>query len=723
MESTANSRYNAAFPAELRLGILSHLPPNDLALGGRLSSKDAAQRFSEAHHRTARLSQPLPSHATTDTWCAEGAQAATKQLTFRQKLLLLIHSPASGCEANVEFMLQLMQRQLFPELLRTDHYRGILENMQQQQQQQAQGVLPDIGSTAVASGLAHLLPSLGQRCPGLLDPVRALEAAARHCDMAGLETAWRLLGERVPSWLQRGGTLLSRAQLPYEARAAAMWGRMMVAAAGSRTPDATAKLDWLLEKGRVWGFARLPVHPVEAWGAAAASGDVGRLRWLHQRGYAWGMEALGQVVQHGSLGFVQRLEQEGGFLLPAVGDAYWASEGAVCAAARGTADSAARGTADSAARGTADSAAKLRWLAARGAGLGSAAAIDAAAAAADSNLEAVQLLLEHWRCAAAAESAAEQQPAARGRGRPRGRGRGRAARGRGRGRGRGAAPAAAVAPLPGSPLCIAAASSGDVPTVACLHQAGYPLTTSLFQSAFSKGNLPLVRWLLEAGCPRGELKLVDALNTWPCDTPADSAQLGEAVQLLLDAGWPKLTPDDMHQYTVPACTRHPWTVWRVQPGVGFLNAVMRGGEIGCEATMEALIGSGNYDVYVSGYTDTWYADVARNGDKAMLACLKRLGRSVVGTTQALEQAVKKGAPLPGLRWLAEEGASWYRACLNDLFDGMRAYYPAPREEERYEVEEWLSELLYPQQAGNDGFLLQGWGHQVLWAPDLLRGAA
>lgn len=38
-------------PPELRLGILSLLPHNELALAGRLTSKDAAQRFHR--HRTA----------------------------------------------------------------------------------------------------------------------------------------------------------------------------------------------------------------------------------------------------------------------------------------------------------------------------------------------------------------------------------------------------------------------------------------------------------------------------------------------------------------------------------------------------------------------------------------------------------------------------------------------------------------------------------------------
>ncbi len=53
----------------------------------------------------------------------------------------------------------------------------------------------------MVSGLAHLLPSLEQRCPGLLEPQRTLEAAARQGDLAGLQVAWGLLRLRLPEAL------------------------------------------------------------------------------------------------------------------------------------------------------------------------------------------------------------------------------------------------------------------------------------------------------------------------------------------------------------------------------------------------------------------------------------------------------------------------------------------------------------------------------------------
>ncbi len=57
--------------------------------------------------------------------------------------------------------------------------------------------MPDVGSAAVASGLARRLPSLAQRCTGLLDPVRTMEAAAIHCDLAGLQAEWEVVGQRL----------------------------------------------------------------------------------------------------------------------------------------------------------------------------------------------------------------------------------------------------------------------------------------------------------------------------------------------------------------------------------------------------------------------------------------------------------------------------------------------------------------------------------------------
>ncbi len=289
---TTDSQSVSELPSELFLRILSLLPPHDLALSGRLSCKAAAQRFSEPHHRTVCIDQPLPNHTVTTTttttnvqtasnmtittatsvttaspWLLVSATAPMRELTFRRKLLLLCRAAASGCAANVEVAWQVLQPHVFPELLQSSHYcRTVL------QRYWVQDPVPDVGSAAVASGLAHLLPALVQRCPGLLDPSRTLEAAARHCPLAGLQAAWGLLEQRLQSSLEE-----ETVQLPdsHAERVQRLWQRMIAAAAGSTVPEATSKMEWVLAHAPA-ACDRVSIL-AHACGAAAASGDLARV--------------------------------------------------------------------------------------------------------------------------------------------------------------------------------------------------------------------------------------------------------------------------------------------------------------------------------------------------------------------------------------------------------------------------------------------------------------
>lgn len=311
-------------PRDLILRILALLPPNDLALSGRLAFKAAAQQFAQPHQRTACISQPLPSHAVTNTTtvttttttststaCAtstshtgattvsasrtttatttttrttttcfgDSAEAALKQLALRQKLLSFIRAAASGCEVNVELAWHLLLPHVFPELLLTDHYRSLLDSDQSDP-------APDVGSTAVVSGLAHLLPSLAQRCPGLIHPKLALEAAARHCGLDTLQAAWEALyplvweaPETRAGWLPRQERADARALRGFRRR-------VLAAAAESASADATAKMAWALHADMCTGAnARQKVQHAGVCGAAAASGDLARLRWLQSHGF------------------------------------------------------------------------------------------------------------------------------------------------------------------------------------------------------------------------------------------------------------------------------------------------------------------------------------------------------------------------------------------------------------------------------------------------------
>ncbi len=644
--TTAVSPHMSSLLPELRLRILSLLPPNDVVLGGRLSSKDAAQRFSEPHHRTVHLaSQPLPGHVVDTAWCVEAARAATTQLTFRHKLLLLIRSPVSGCEANVEFMLQLMQQQLFPELLRTDHYLKVVPPPWR-----TWGInFTDLGSAAVASGLARLLPSLEQRCPGLLDPAATLQAASRHCDLAGLQAAWEVLGERMISTVQG----LATAWRSGEQQVAEVLQCMLAAAADSLTADAVAKMDWVLDKGRVYGMG----CNADVWRAAAASGDLARLQWLQKNGFSLSLqELLNVLMEHASLEAIQQLEQEGSFMqLPPPDGEYWSSGAAVYTAACSSTDSAA----------------KLRWLVARGAALGGECPVTGAFMR--SNMEALPLLWQHWR---------EKNPDGP------------------------AMPASALASVTGK---CSIANPDLIRMATWLHQVDPALLTpNFYRSAISAGDLPLLRWLLQAGCPHEDYSNGDVLIGWPAETPADCNLLVEAMQAVKDAGWPGVDPWGRELRALHL----PWSVQRALMELGLLppyamyqRAFIDAPSTGCAALLEVLAEHPAFDLHMLGSAAKWYAAAATAGDLATLVCLRRLGVRL--TAKALVAAIEEGAPLPALKWMADQGVHVGGRELREAAGKLSEHYRAPRERRRQAVEAWLKEQLEGEGSGGGGAAAEG----------------
>ncbi len=249
---------------------------------------------------------------------------------------------------------------------------------------------------------------------------------------------------------------------------------LAAAPAGSLTPDALAKMAWAYDLGRTHCHSRAPVDHPDVWGAAAASGHVARMRWLSGRGLQWGghqgrvADLLRVALRDAGLGFLQRLEHEGEYL-PRANAAAGQSEETVVAAAAAPRDSTA----------------KVQWLAGRGAALGSPAAV--LAATQHGNLEALQLLLLHA-------------------------GRGKAAAKRG-------------ASAPSIDTLAAVVESGSIPTASWLRQEGCTLQAECFRRAIRRGDLAMVTWLLQTGCPRIGLSPCDAVRAWPCGTPADSAAL------------------------------------------------------------------------------------------------------------------------------------------------------------------------------------------------------
>ncbi len=628
---------STCLPAELRLHILSLLPPNDLALGGRLSCKDAALHFTEPTYRTAHLGQPLSDYAITAG--LDSAQSALRQLIFTQKLHLPATAAASGCEANVEFALQLLQPHVFPELLRTGGGYTRAYRYSPKPRGATVPLTPDLGSAAVASGLAHLLPSLAQRCPALLDPGRTLEAAARHCDLAGLQAAWEVLGQRL---LNR---LIGNAE-----SAEGVWQRLMAEAAVSSSPDARAKMAFVLKKSNSCLRDGLCVICDEVWGAAAGSGRLARLQWLRRRGYkSWGYPgALSSVLQHAGLDFIQEMEQQGH--LPLASDTAWASQGL---------DRAAAGS-------PRDSAAKLRWLEDRGGPIGVPEAVEAAAAA--GNLEALQLLLEMRRqlqlTAEEGEEEGEEEVEMK--------------------------------------LVEAAASWGHVSTAAWLVQAGWPLTPECLETAIWRGDLPLVRWLVDAGCPRGKLTVSDVVKDWPWGTAADSRRLVDVLRLVVAAGWPSHKKGTLQPLKAVMSGDKPWPVWCVLrellPSCATREAVTEfsikfAALTGCEATLEGLVGeqsTSNARLVGEGIITSvlWYAHAAGAGDRGTLECVRRLGVPI--GEWVLHSAVTSSAPLAALRWLAEQGMPINGEEVGSARRAVYKWYKC--KEEQGEVEAWLRGL-------------------------------
>ncbi len=505
----------------------------------------------------------------------------------------------------MEFALQLLQPHVFPELLHTTHYRNL---PQFQNAWLSPYPVPDVGAPAVASGLARMLPSLEQRCPGLVDPGRTLEAAARHCDLAGLQAAWEVLGQRLRSEIAQQeepspeAAALGRKRWTVSVHG--VWRRIMAAAAASPTPNAIAKMAWALEKGQAYADARVPVEHADVCGAAAASGDLARLAWLRDRGgFPWGlMETLATVVQHADLGFIQQLEREGGYL-PPVGDQAWSSDYVAWHAAWADVDSTA----------------KLHWLSDRHLRPPMSQHLVAAAIyRRQGNIQALQRLVDQQHS-----------------------------------------------------VCMHPA--GEVPAAPPPQPRGSVLTSNLFTEAFQLGDLPLLRWLLKAGCPiihSWDNRLSAAVERWPSSTPAQGEQLAEALQLLAAAlqllaaaGWPVPVADDSWNLLVLAAEHcHPWVVWSavlegVLPegdrGVPY-RAAERAAAAGCLATLEALLAMGVGESADAGapIVDSWYVDAASNGDLGTLAWLRQLGVPMgdgVG-----QRAANARAPAPALQWLADQ---------------------------------------------------------------------
>lgn len=231
----------------------------------------------------------------------------------------------------------------------------------------------------------------------------------------------------------------------------------------------------------------------------------------------------------------------------------------------------------------------------------------------------------------------------------------------------------------------------------------------MFVSACARGHLPMVMWLAEAGCPFDRNGFIrNMVEDWPRDSAADGERLFEAIRVLsAELGAPAGDVDQLLDAAVDA--GHPWAVLQ-----GLLQRTGRVGRppyagstfltsAGCEATLRALLATGSFHREKRNLQDSWYGHAAAKGDLGTMACLRRLGvrlgRGVIERA-VCEGVFREGAPLPALKWLTENGARWGKYEFRDTRSCLAAAYPAPREQERREVEAWLREQLDKQLAAD-----------------------
>ncbi len=589
------ARVQWRLPTPLQLHVLSLLPPNERALSGRLVCPDARDTLTGAQHCTASLSQPLPPHALP--WAVAAGQQHVRQLPFLHKLQLLCTAAASGSEVNMEAAWTLLQPSIFPELLQSHDPKWV-----------ERWDICDPGVAAVKAGHPQLLGWLLQHCPGLLRPEKVLAAAAKHCTLAGLQATWEALQQGVRSLTGTNGTGSSSSSSS-SSRRPAMSDFLLCSAATSATPDAVAKMEWLLAAGA--GTCQLDESTLLA---AARSGDLDRLRWLHDRGCRLSehcgrymatqrYSTLYYVLKSNDLAVVRWLVDEAVCALPeegqVSGDMGW--------------DRLLRGAARSS-----DGVAKLQWLRERGAPAHTAQrACDLATTAALAGRAEVVRYVTSLHQPGAAHQQGDIGSAAAG--------------------------------LVGS--------DGEL-IAACLRQAGITLSPSCYETAAADGDMTAISWLArEAGVSAAGVHAYDVLRPWPKDTSAHSRGLLEAMQLLVGAGCCLAELDNFVYYI--AATRGDLGLvqylqqqrpgWRPD-GDLVVAAATAGGEALLEWLVEQLGNLTGTAVHASPYIVA-----AKRGDRGTLAALRRLGVPWERDNLVLV-AYGTGCPLPAVRWLAEQGA-------------------------------------------------------------------
>ncbi|KXZ45383.1 hypothetical protein GPECTOR_55g289 [Gonium pectorale] len=315
----ASSRVFPKLQPELTAKIVSCLDPNDVPFF-RLVNKAAAAQFSGPQHTTIRLSEPVAPHAFAAHWLAPGA---ARGLTQNRRWQLLCLTAASGVVANLEmavraagclptykvFVAAASTGKLEPCQWLWDHgcptkdlycessgllaaaagggHRHVCEWLLTLDLAWSSGGAAEAargGHVGLMEWLQQVRPQLNVHTTSPAWEKRKLvEGAADGCDLATLQQQWGdgdLLDERAKE-------------------------EALVAAAGSPTPDWAAKVEWLEAQGCLKDLGA-------AAAAAVCSDAASRLAWLQGRGYPLGTGTVCTAAEVGNLAAVQYLLEEAG---------------------------------------------------------------------------------------------------------------------------------------------------------------------------------------------------------------------------------------------------------------------------------------------------------------------------------------------------------------------------------------------------------------------------
>ncbi|KXZ54405.1 hypothetical protein GPECTOR_5g60 [Gonium pectorale] len=339
-------------PSKLTELIARRLHPNEVATSLRLVNKAAAAQFRGPEHTTIRLWQPVPTHAFAAHWLAPGA---TQGFTHQRKNDLLRLTAASGVVPNLEAAVRALG--WGPTLDETQAALAVHEHAARMAPERSAQWLVDhrcpvtfrrVRRSALTSAAAarqmHVCEWLLERGAGAWTPDILAEAAALLAAATGDDPNPNMLLQRfgadprvTPDLLQffalyHKADKCDLAALQRRVRAGG-WGvteetrrtSLLAVAAGSRTPDWAAKVEWLEAQGcprSVW---------VVDWSIAYLETDeeaLAHIAWLRSRGYALNAGALEAAACTGKPATLQ-------YLLAEVPTSSLQSLKDVCSAARG----------------------------------------------------------------------------------------------------------------------------------------------------------------------------------------------------------------------------------------------------------------------------------------------------------------------------------------------------------------------------------------------------